>query len=355
MQAWSVSCKEMQETGFNKITEAVQQKQGWLKDKLKVVDGVAYTNAADWLAANRTHVETALGLTRTETSGTAYQHLRDLVENVFLGHPITTKKSAESQIKWGVTAQTESDIDTEVLTLQAKIDLLRPLLQQHSSLGAACVPTSYAYLQVLGEKLRNPELQRTRLQGILTRWQREFHSQFVLGSTFVDSNSGKETVPRVDSESHHTGLSGLDTILSFWAKPEGNTVWGKTSLDVPSLVAGKPENRLAIITTMAGLTGKVIAVESTNPFWSQKDVEKPPRIGDSYTCAGVHALLVIDCQPDKNDKSFSARILTLVDPQTGTVFQLTAEAIYRANERKFQSVGNAALATSVWCGTCWVG
>ncbi len=355
----------MQE-GPSKIDQAISKHQGWLRDELitAVTLSKNYADPSEWLTANRDAVEKKLELSRQETSGENWQHLQAQVRAVLTG---TFVRPAVTEIKWGDKPQTqkiEFGAAYEISKLSEKIALLKTLLAHHSSEGKACVPTVYAYMQILGEKIVNPAAQQARLEQILSRWRREFNSAWIFAHQLTNSLSGVEIIPEFGEQLRsHTGLDSLDTVLNFWELKENRAVFSR-SPDRPGLSLAKRSERSAIISTVAPLTGTVISAEVSNPFWQLPDWRgKAPRPGDRFTSAGSHSMLVVECSlsPDGDQKKAK---FTLIDPQTGTVFQLTAQAIYDANwrnfSRRYASMAEAQskkayFQTEFSCGTCWVG
>jgi hypothetical protein len=101
------------------------------------------------------------------------------------------------------------------------------------------------------------------------------------------------------------------------------------------------------------LRGKVISASPTNPYWKQTNVEPCPKLGESYTTAGEHALLAIQLDNITIGPPWNADI-KFVDPQTGVVFvtdvQFIANAVKRESERT-----QTGLTWQFQIGAGWVG
>lgn len=223
------------------------------------------------------------------------------------------------------------------------------VLQVHSSGGMACVPLSYAYLRILNNKVTDPQQQETIVQEVLTRWKKEFGGRWVGPSDFFDVKGDKErkltAMSTLDTSFSNTGFDAVDCIITYLEMPAHSLSRGKIGVTEIE-IASKRGERQMIITTADGLKGRVVHVDTRNPYW-RKHPQDIPRVGGSDYTAGDHALLVVDGKklPDTTYEIY------VIDPMTGCVLAIHQSELIRV----IRKASDASLQTfQIQLGTCTI-
>ena len=229
----------------------------------------------------------------------------------------------------------EEKIAIETLKLPHRdLSFLKQILQQQTSGGAACVPTSHAYLMMIKSNITDLQQQQTLLNKLLNKWRQENQGSWVQPQTYNDPNDLSEIrVSAIKDPYSFTEIFPLNKLLTFLTSLKGNSFIGSYGDTHVVSEAGK---QAAILTTQFSLPSRVVHVSNENPHW-QETGKMPPKVNDLIYTAGEHALLAVDYR--KNGEQYE---IFVIDPQTGSILSINVEDMV-AIARKHPGFSNTSV------------
>jgi hypothetical protein len=216
--------------------------------------------------------------------------------------------------QYDLTVELEDAVETCVLP-NKDLSYLRQMLNIKTSGGAACVPTSHAYLTMIKDHVTDENEQEAIFNTIINKWKSENNSEWVKPQEYYDLTDSKEMrVVATENQLEITEMLCLNSLLSFLCSEEGETF---TDIYNTKHSARDKKFRAAIFTTPFLLPSKVLHVSEENPYWKNDYITKP-KVGDSYTTAGSHAMLAVDYKITES----GVYELIVIDPQSGSILSI---------------------------------
>lgn len=238
-----------------------------------------------------------------------------------------------------------------LVLIHRDITFLKDALRSHTSGGSACVPLSYAYLQILKDQVADRGEQEKIIKKIMKEWKEKHNSDWVFATAFIDDTDSREaqlnSYAALNTSLGSTGIPAIDGLITYFSTAKDSVLQTYAAAQITPITTDL-DNRSIIMTTAEQLEGKVVYVDPQNPHWKGMNKNAIPKIGENTRTAGKHALLVIDHKqlPQGGHEFY------MIDPMTGSVLAVNVQELVRRVRTKENVYLQAAQITT---GTCLVG
>ncbi len=231
------------------------------------------------------------------------------------------------RIRWGTDTSTTSGERAsaeDLVLIHRDLRFMRAILSRNTSSGSACVPLSYAYLQILKNNTTDVAQQQAVIDRILNIWREKHGGGFVQPAALMDFDGSRvhvlTRVPNTNTLVNVSEFQQINALISYF------TAHRNTRFDAYAseyfLLDREIGERAMLISTAGSLRGRVVHADRTNPHWRGQRVPKP---GEVVQTAGEHALLVVDFKEvTENTYEFY-----MIDPMTGSVLAVPMQELER--------------------------